>query len=304
MAKEAPKDMGKQESERLPTRAKAADLPSERETRARETARLRQVSAFKLQPHSLQPLSRHADDNVRELMKSIHSIGLQEPPLVRRLEDGSYVILAGHRRVRAWQLLALDRRVEEKMPVYILTNISDRDAIYIMAAEYFHRRDFSAVHTANVIGHAWRERRNELGREPTMRDMEDVIPWKRQSISDYLKIADALEDPRRRDLVHSMDKQKALLYEVLKADDIATQIEALKAFAEGGTAATRRVLNGGEAPGAEPVVRRDRKQGSDVIFRLRSGTAADAMRRQLEEAERLVEELRAKLEEGGGEAAA
>jgi ParB/RepB/Spo0J family partition protein len=262
-------------AERTPTRATISVVASPAEQSARARARLLLVSAFKLRPHTLQPAERHSDLNVADLMESIAALGLQDPPVVRRLPNGSHEILAGHRRIRAWQLLALDGRVLEKMRAFVLDGISDREAVYIIAAEYAHRREFSVLHTARIVGAAWNERRAELGKEPTVRDLADILPWGKSSIDDYLLIHDALQDPASSELVHRMDNAKGLLVKILRQDD-GVRLAALHAYAESGPAGARRVLSSTVAAAVVPTVeRKDCDDGYDLLVRVRRDMSAE-----------------------------
>ena len=52
-----------------------------------------------------QPFKVYSNDEMKELKESIERIGLQNPIIVRRLENNQYEILAGHNRVRAFKEL-------------------------------------------------------------------------------------------------------------------------------------------------------------------------------------------------------
>jgi ParB/RepB/Spo0J family partition protein len=273
MAKRVPEDLGELGGDRMPTAAKGNDDVSERERSARKAAPLRQVSCFKLKAHSLQPSDRHSDINVADLMESILSLGLQEPPLVRLLSNGEYVILAGHRRVRAWQRLALDGHVGERMRIFLLSDIDDREAVYIIAAEYAHRREYDLVHTARIIGRACEERGRELGREPSAADVADVVPWGRSSVAAYRKVYETLQDPRLAPLVQRLDRPDiSLLYNVLGVGEFSRKIELLNAFHESGATGVRKALRASK--GGRPLKpatkeqRRDR-EGYELTVRVR-----------------------------------
>lgn len=250
MAKRMPDNMGEVNVRGVATRASASDV-SAIEKSARAEAKLRTVSAFKLMAHDLQPLERHSDENVRDLAQSILSIGLQQPPLVRRLTSGEYVILAGHRRARAWQLLASQGAVDEKLRVFVLDRLADGEDVAIIAAEYAHRRENSPLHTARLVGAAWRFRRTQLGHEPTVRELADLLPWQKSQVDKYLKVSEALENPRLAALVHRVDKPRiALLYQILTTKE--SQVEtALEAYGTEGPAAAREIISPAKDPRVE-----------------------------------------------------
>jgi hypothetical protein len=227
------------------------------EKRRRGAARLTTVSVFRLLWHELQPHDRHSDANVKELKESIQELGLLEPPLVWRTKRGKLVILCGHRRVRAWQLLVQEGLIKgDRIRVFVLDDLSEGQATVIMAAEYGHSREFSAVHTALLIGEARKHLLTEGNGKITVRKLAAVLPWGRSAIDDYLAIYDALQDPSLGPFVHSMDKiGKALLHKVVTLDDHATKVRACEAFHATGPTGVRKLLAAANGTPAKEVVK-------------------------------------------------
>lgn len=286
MAKEFP-EISAPLVERTPTPFKDTPAPSEQETRARGQARLRRVRVGKLRAHRLQPEGRHADENVLDLMESIRAIGLQEPPLVRRMPDGTYTILAGHRRVRAWQLLALAGEAEEKVVVFVLDSLTKLDELMIIAAESFHRQTFAPDHTANVVSELWEAWKDELGREPSRRELARALPWGRTWVSAHVKLHEAMKSTEIADRVQRLDNpDMSVLYSVLGIEDFASKLHALDVFIEKGSEAAKRAIpkkgraGSREKPGrpAQVVTKRKRKDGRiELGIRYRPNmTAAEA----------------------------
>jgi hypothetical protein len=183
-------------------------------------------------------------------MDSIIEMGLQEPPLVAVI-DGQAVILAGHRRARAWLLLAAAGLIEEKMPVYIRSDLSSEEALFIMAAEYCHRREYTAVHTAMIVGAVAMARQRQLGRKPTCRELVAAVPWEKSTIGNYLSIYDALQDPRSAPLVQLLDKEPLRLLLKICASEVRGKADALMAaYQDGGAPALRKALATGPAGSA------------------------------------------------------
>ena len=79
-----------------------------------------------LVPFKNQPFKVYSNDEMKELKESIKRIGLQNPIIVRRLENNQYEILAGHNRVKAFKELG-----KEKIPA-IIQNVDDDTAQMIM----------------------------------------------------------------------------------------------------------------------------------------------------------------------------
>ena len=61
-----------------------------------------------------------------ELVESVKQFGVLVPVIARPREDGSYELIAGHRRQKACELAGLD-----SMPVIVM-NLDDNDAIIQM----------------------------------------------------------------------------------------------------------------------------------------------------------------------------
>ena len=66
------------------------------------------------------------DENMMELVESVKTYGLLQPVLVRPLEDGTYEMVSGHRRKRAFELAGI-----EKIPARV-KELSRDDAILMM----------------------------------------------------------------------------------------------------------------------------------------------------------------------------
>lgn len=78
--------------------------------------------------------------NIEQLARSIEKDGLTDLPLVRKLDDGSWQMISGHRRKAAFALLAEKNASYEKMPCRIIRDISDeQSSILLHAANYFVR---------------------------------------------------------------------------------------------------------------------------------------------------------------------
>lgn len=310
MAKQFPEDFGRPGAERRDTPFKPKAPPSEQETMARQSASLRKVPVIKLRPHRLQPAERHADENVRDLMESIRAIGLQEPPLVRRMPDGTYVILAGHRRVRAWELLALAGQGEQRIPAFVREDLSDLDALMIVAAEYFHRQKYTTEHAARIVVELWEAWRTVLGREPSRRELARALPWERTWVSALIKIHEGTKQPEVAARVQRLDSpDNLLLASILGIEDFASKLHALDVYIEKGKeAAQKLVTKDGRAGGkgkrgrpAQVVTRSERKDGRIHLgIRYRPSMSAEEAREALDAIAEIEPKLRARAEGGAG----
>ena len=254
--------------------------PSTTERAARKSARRVAVSAFRLQPHPLQPAERHATDNVGELKVSISELGLIEPPLVWRRPDSSYVILAGHRRWHAWKLLVAEENRDSRMPAYVLDGISSAEAVRIIAAEYCHRREFSVLHTARIVGAAHETLRQNGDGDVSLRQLAAVLPLGRTSLGQYLVISQGLQNPKLAPLVHSVDKpSKTMLYKALSHPGMRTKMAALEAMQPKPEVVQRTARSGSRRNRTKAVRHRKRGKGFDLSIEVRSKMEASEVRR-------------------------
>lgn len=255
---------------------------SDVEETERKRAKIQRVSVFRLRPHREQPGARHSSENVRELMESILVHGLLQPPLIAREPDGSMVILAGHRRVRACQLLVLDGKwADEKIAAFVRSDLTEDQILYMICAEAFHSEALSPVHEARMVGLSWLRRSRELGRDATIDDLADVLPPGRTSISESLTLFRALQDPRLGPLVRTADKAgKSLLVKALRATEFSTTIQALEAFRDGGVPGMKKALSSRRGRPPKHVTRAKRGKDDlayDLTVRMRPTMTAEAL---------------------------
>ena len=62
-----------------------------------------------IQPFKDHPFRVEADEELEQLKKSIQENGVMTPAIVRRLPDGGYQMISGHRRMAACKALGLER---------------------------------------------------------------------------------------------------------------------------------------------------------------------------------------------------
>lgn len=80
------------------------------------------------------------DAGIAQLAKSIREEGLTDLPLVRKLDDGSWQMVSGHRRKAAYALLAKEDETYAQIPCRITRDITDEQSVMLLhAANYFVR---------------------------------------------------------------------------------------------------------------------------------------------------------------------
>lgn len=79
-----------------------------------------------LVPFKSQPFNEYSEDEMKELKESIERIGLQNPVIVRPINDEKYEILAGHNRVQAF------RELGKEQILVVIKDVDDDTAQMIM----------------------------------------------------------------------------------------------------------------------------------------------------------------------------
>lgn len=88
--------------------------------------RLTEIPLSEIRDFPDHPYQVKDDESMMELVESVKTYGLLQPVLVRPLEDGSYEMVSGHRRKRAFELAGI-----KKIPARV-KELSRDDAILMM----------------------------------------------------------------------------------------------------------------------------------------------------------------------------
>ncbi len=118
-----------------------AALPSALEITADDSKRVRDVPIDQVVPSPLQPRLQFVEAPLDDLMESIRQHGIIQP-LIVRLVDGKYELIAGERRWRASKKLGL-----ATVPV-IEREASDRDVLEMALIENLQREDLNPLEEA------------------------------------------------------------------------------------------------------------------------------------------------------------
>ena len=106
---------------------------------------MRELKVHELQPGKYQPRSHMDQAALAALADSIKSQGIMQPILVRKLQSGSYEIIAGERRWRAAQMAGL-----KQVPVMI-REVADEAALAMALIENIQREDLNPIEEASGI---------------------------------------------------------------------------------------------------------------------------------------------------------
>ena len=132
------------------------------------------IGQIKANPN--QPRREFDAEALEELTESIRQIGIIQPITLRKMEDGSYQIIAGERRWRACQMAGLD-----SIPAYVRT-ADDEKMIPMALVENIEREDLNAIEIALAY-------QNLLEQYDLTQDaLSEKVGKKRATIANYLRL--------------------------------------------------------------------------------------------------------------------
>lgn len=134
-------------------RGLSALIPGAGEGEAGIGAGLLEVPVNAVAPNPKQPRTKFDDDALSSLAASIREVGILQPIVVRRAEDGRYELIAGERRLRAAKAAGL-----ATVPV-VIRDSGDDDMLREALIENIHREDLNPIEQAE----AFRQLLEELG---------------------------------------------------------------------------------------------------------------------------------------------
>lgn len=89
--------------------------------------RVQNIPLYELHPFKNHPFKIINNEEMEQMIESIHKVGATTPALARPIPEGSYELISGHRLLAACQVLGF-----ETMPV-IVREMSDDEAVIAMA---------------------------------------------------------------------------------------------------------------------------------------------------------------------------
>lgn len=121
-------------------RGLGALIPSE--VSDHDGATLLELPTASIVPNQLQPREHFDEDSLASLTASVRELGVLQPVLVRRCDDGTYELIAGERRWRAAKRAGLP-----SIPA-LVREIDDRQSLEQALVENLHRQDLNALEEA------------------------------------------------------------------------------------------------------------------------------------------------------------
>ncbi len=170
---------------------------SSRDDDSNKDTELKHLPVEKIVKGEYQPRLSIDPDALQELAESIKAQGLVQPVVVRRLDAGTYELIAGERRWRASQIAGL-----HTIPA-IVRDIPDQDAAAMSLIENIQREDLNALEEAIAMNRLI----SDFGL--THQQTAESVGRSRTAVSNLLRLLDLEEatkellDTRKIDMGHA-----------------------------------------------------------------------------------------------------
>ena len=135
-----------------------------------------EVSIDSIVPNSRQPRTVFADEPLQELASSIREHGVLQPLLVRPLDENTYELIAGERRLRASKLAGL-----ASVPV-LIKSAGSQNSLELALIENLQREDINALESAR----AYRRLTEEF--EMSQEQVADRVGKSRTAVSNTMRL--------------------------------------------------------------------------------------------------------------------
>ena len=147
------------------------------DARTRERFRVVEIPVIEIADHPANVTYSMDEDGIRDLAESIWRDGITDLPLVRRLPDGGYQMVSGHRRKAAYAMLAEDDPAFAKLPCRVFDGMSDEDALVLLHTANYFTRELNVLERAEAASRALKAEVAELRRsDPSLKGVrtEDI----------------------------------------------------------------------------------------------------------------------------------
>lgn len=152
------------------------------------TETIKDIPLEDLHPFPDHPFGVRDDETMKQTVESVRAYGVLVPAIARSLEDGSYELISGHRRKRAWELAGLST-----MPV-IIRDI-DRDAATIIMVD-------SNLQRENILpserAKAYKMKLDAIKRQGARHDLTSTQVAQKLSVEKVAEEAGTSKDQVRR----------------------------------------------------------------------------------------------------------
>jgi len=133
------------------------EIAASAEASLQPTPRAYQIPLSNLKPWAQQPRQEIDVESLRELAASIATSGVLEPLVVRRdpEQPGDYIVIAGHRRLAASQIVAGAENPQERARVVtlptIVRDVDEATAYALSLVENLQRKDLSSKELLDAV---------------------------------------------------------------------------------------------------------------------------------------------------------
>ncbi|MGI6105115.1 MAG: ParB/RepB/Spo0J family partition protein [Raoultibacter sp.] len=118
------------------------------QSKTRERYPVVEIEVDAIQDHPNNAIYSMDETEIERLAESIKRDGLTDLPLVRKLPDGQWQMLSGHRRKAAFTMLSIDNNRYGKMPCRVVDSISDAQALTLLHTVNLFTRQLSVTERA------------------------------------------------------------------------------------------------------------------------------------------------------------
>src|SRR6476619_2395562 len=157
-------------------RGLSALIPGAPEAGEVSTGGFLDVPVNSIAPNPKQPRTHFDDEALTSLAASIREVGILQPLVVRRTEEGSYELIAGERRLRAAKAAGL-----ASVPI-VLRDSEDTDLLRDALIENIHREDLNPIEQAE----AFKALLGELGLK--QEELADRVGVSRSHIANTIRL--------------------------------------------------------------------------------------------------------------------
>lgn len=141
----------------------------------RDNANYIELALDEIKPNPNQPRKRFSEPELAELAKTLHSVGLIEPVVVRRLGE-TYQLISGERRWRAARLAGF-----KKIPA-VIKQVNDAQALEMGIIENIQREELNPVEEARAYDY-WI---TQTGRKAS--DLAEIVGKDRTTVTNLLRL--------------------------------------------------------------------------------------------------------------------
>lgn len=191
--------------------------PKTRLRTAADRPRIVEIDLHDLHPNPDQPRKTFSEESLIELAASIERHGLIQPITVKRLDSGTYLLVAGERRFRAFERLG-----RPTIPAIVTTG----DAEEIALIENIQREDLNPLEEAEALARMMDRHRY------TQEQLGQVVGKSQAAVSQVLGLLN-LPETIRAEYRAAPRSSKSLLVEIAAMKSEAEQLRLWAAIKDG-----------------------------------------------------------------------